>query len=107
MNVDRSRAYSGLMATIRGYPDELEHAERERLVDAADTLVFARSWDESEVRSTLQDFPRLCAALLERWPMELVDDLTVRLLGCGPDANGLAPGRSDLFRLRRTPGTFA
>ena len=88
MTEQRAQSYT---AVIRLVDDgELSDAERERIRTAADTLVFARSWDEPEVRTAVRDMRRLADVLLERWPAFDVEALADGLEGAGPALETLA-----------------
>lgn len=67
-------------------PTKLHESERERIREAADTLILATGSDEA--RAALDDVDALCERLVEtgRWSEERAAELAGDLLACGPFA---------------------
>jgi hypothetical protein len=64
----------------------LRDAERQRIREAADTLLFSESLDDSGVREALDDVEELARELVEteRWSDERVRRLLDDIGDCGP-----------------------
>ena len=77
MNSERTQAYGRVMRTLEDVGDtKLHERERERIREAADTLVLATSAAEAA----------LCEHLVatDRWTAERAAALQADLLACGP-----------------------
>jgi polyhydroxyalkanoate synthesis regulator phasin len=84
---ERAQAYGRVMKTL----DELSASkllpgEQQRIRDAADTLIFAASYEEA--RATLAEVEALTEQLVEsgRWSEERATELAHDLMACGPVA---------------------
>ena len=85
MTNERTQAYGRVVQTLDELgPSKLQAREQARIRDAADTLIFASSVDET--RDALRDMGVLAEALVRsgRWLEETVDRLLEDLLACGP-----------------------
>ena len=85
MNTERTQAYGRVVKTLDDLgPAKLQPAERARVRDAADTLVFAS--DSDEVRTSLEDVEALAEHLVasDRWSEERARQLLDDILACGP-----------------------
>jgi hypothetical protein len=85
MNSERTQAYGRVMRTLGDVGDtKLHDHERERIREAADTLVLAAS--AAEARLALADVDALCEHLVAtgRWSAERAAALQADLLACGP-----------------------
>jgi hypothetical protein len=85
MTSERTQAYGRVMRTIDDVgTTKLHESERERIREAADTLVLAASADEA--RAALDDVEALCEhlAATDRWSAERAAELLQDLLDCGP-----------------------
>jgi hypothetical protein len=83
---DRAQSYGRLMGLLRDVdPTALEPSERERIRDAADTLVLAREPDAA-TESALADVDRLAGSLVDsgRWELEAAERLATAIAACGP-----------------------
>ena len=87
MNSQRAQSYGRVMRTL----DEmggtlLRDAERERIREAADTLLFSESLEDSGVRAALDDVEELAQLLVEseRWSDERARRLLDDIGDCGP-----------------------
>jgi hypothetical protein len=87
MNSERTQAYGRVVRTLQDVgPTKLHDAEQERVRDAADTLIFAATYEEA--RATLDDVEALTEQLVEsgRWSEERAAELAQDLTACGPVA---------------------
>jgi hypothetical protein len=87
MNSDRTHAYGRVVKTLDELgPSKLQPAEMDRIRDAADTLIFAASPEES--RPALDDVRELTEHLVavDRWTDERAEQLLSDLEDCGPMA---------------------
>jgi hypothetical protein len=85
MTSERTQAYGRVMRTLeQAGGTTLHDPERERIREAADTLVLAQSTTEAGV--ALADVERLCEQLVAsgRWSAERAAALQGELLACGP-----------------------
>jgi hypothetical protein len=85
MNSDRTQAYGRVVKMLDDLgPTKLQPAELERIREAADTLVFASSVDET--RAALDDVKELTEHLVvvDRWTDERAEQLLSDLESCGP-----------------------
>ena len=85
MNSDRTQAYGRVVKTLDDLgPTKLQPAEIDRVREAADTLIFAGSPDES--RAALEDVRELVEHLVsvDRWTEERAEQLLSDLEHCGP-----------------------
>ena len=85
MNNERTQAYGRVVKTLDEIgPTKLQPAERDRVRDAADTLIFAADLDEA--RAALEDVDILAEHLVasDRWSEERARQLVDDLLACGP-----------------------
>jgi hypothetical protein len=87
MNSQRAQSYGRVMRTL----DEmggtlLRDAERERIREAADTLLFSESLEDPGVREALDDIEELATVLVEseRWSDERARRLLDDIGDCGP-----------------------
>ncbi len=88
MNTERTQAYGRVVKTLDDLaPTKLQRRELDRIRDAADTLVFASSVEES--RDALRDVDALVEHLVAsgRWTQERADALVDDLATCGPVAS--------------------
>jgi hypothetical protein len=87
MNSERTHAYGRVVRTLQDVgPTKLHDSEQERIRDAADTLIFAATYDEA--RRTLEDVEALTEQLVDsgRWSEERAAELASDLMACGPVA---------------------
>jgi hypothetical protein len=88
MSPERSRAYRRVMETLAELgPTKLQDTERERIREAADTLIFSRGLSHDEAaREALSEVGRLCGALVDsgRWEPVTADRLASNVSACGP-----------------------
>ena len=85
MNSDRTQAYGRVVKTLDDLgPTKLQPAELELIREAADTLIFAASADES--RAALDNVRELTEHLVsvDRWTEERAEQLLSDLESCGP-----------------------
>jgi hypothetical protein len=85
MTAERTQAYGRVIKTLEDLgPTKLLPAERDRIREAADTLIFAAGLDEA--CAALEDVDALAEHLAEsgRWTAERADRLVQDLLSCGP-----------------------
>ncbi len=88
MNTERTQAYGRVVKTLDELgPTKLQPAEQDRIREAADTLIFASSANES--RDALRDVDALAEHLVAsgRWTQERADALVDDLATCGPVAS--------------------
>jgi len=88
MNSERTQAYGRVVRTLQDVgPTKLHDMEQERIRDAADTLIFAATYDEA--RATLETVEALTEQLVEsgRWSEERAAELAGDLMACGPVAS--------------------
>jgi hypothetical protein len=87
MNTDRTHAYSRFVKTLDDLgATKLQPSELDRIREAADTLIFASSAEESS--PALRDVGELCEHLVavDRWTEERAEQLLSDLQDCGPFA---------------------
>ena len=87
MNSERTQAYGRVVRTLQDVgPTKLHANEQERVRDAADTLIFAATYEDA--RETLADVEVLAEQLVEsgRWSEERAAELAADLMACGPVA---------------------
>jgi len=87
MNSERTQAYGRVVRTLQDVgPTKLHATEQERVRDAADTLIFAATYEDA--RETLADVESLAEQLVEsgRWSEERAAELAQDLMACGPVA---------------------
>ena len=87
MNSERTQAYGRVVRTLQDVgPTKLHANEQERVRDAADTLIFAATYEDA--RETLADVESLAEQLVEsgRWSEERAAELAQDLMACGPVA---------------------
>ena len=85
MNSERTQAYGRVVRTLQDVgPTKLHASEQERVRDAADTLIFAATYEDA--RETLADVEVLAEQLVEsgRWSEERAAELAQDLMACGP-----------------------
>jgi len=85
MTSERTQAYGRVMRTLDDVGDaKLHDSERERIREAADTLVLAASSDDA--RAALADVEALCEhlAATDRWSAERAAALLQDTFDCGP-----------------------
>jgi hypothetical protein len=85
MTSERTQAYGRVLRTLEDVgPTKLHEAEQARIRDAADTLIFAGTFDDA--RAALEDVDALCEHLVAtgRWTEERAAELAQELLACGP-----------------------
>ena len=85
MNTERTQAYGRVVKTLDELgPAKLQPAERDRVREAADTLIFAA--DLEETRAAMVDVDTLAEHLVasDRWSEERARQLVDDLLACGP-----------------------
>jgi hypothetical protein len=85
MNTDRTQAYGRVVKTLDDLgPTKLQPAELDRIREAADTLIFAASPEES--RPAVDDIRQLAEHLVavDRWTDERAEQLLSDLEACGP-----------------------
>jgi hypothetical protein len=91
MTSERSLAYGRVMKTLEDLgPAKLHDLERQRVRQAADTLLFAAPDDPGAVDAMI-DIEELISFLVDsgRWTAETAARLSDDLNGCGPDLLGL------------------
>jgi hypothetical protein len=87
MTSDRTQAYGRVVKTLDELgPAKLLDSEQERIRDAADTLIFAASYEEAH--AAVADVEALVEHLAGsgRWTEERAEELGQDILGCGPMA---------------------
>jgi hypothetical protein len=87
MNSERTQAYGRVVRTLEDVgPTKLHDGEQQRIRDAADTLIFAATYEEA--RATLAEVEALTEQLVEsgRWSDERATELAHDLMACGPVA---------------------
>jgi hypothetical protein len=87
MNTDRTQAYGRVVKTLDDLgPTKLQPAELDRVREAADTLIFAASAEET--RPAIDDVRSLVEHLVavDRWTEERAEGLLSDLEACGPVA---------------------
>ena len=87
MNSQRAQSYGRVMRTLEEMGGTLlRDAERERIREAADTLLFSESLDDPGVREALDDVEELVQLLVEseRWSDERARRLLDDIGDCGP-----------------------
>jgi hypothetical protein len=87
MNSERTQAYGRVVRTLQDVgPTKLHPTEQEQVREAADTLIFAATYEEA--RETLADVETLAEQLVEsgRWSEERAAELAQDLMACGPVA---------------------
>ena len=85
MNSERTQAYGRVVKTLDDLgPAKLQPAERDRVREAADTLIFAAGPEDA--RAALADVDALTEQLVAsgRWSDERAKQLADDLLACGP-----------------------
>jgi len=85
MNTERTHAYGRVVKTLDDLgPTKLQPAERDRVREAADTLIFAAGLED--VRAALEDVDALAEHLVlsDRWSEERARQLVEDLVACGP-----------------------
>ena len=85
MNSERTQAYGRVLRTLEDVgPTKLHATEQVRIREAADTLLFASTYDEA--RTALEDVDALAEHLAAtgRWSQERAAELANDLLACGP-----------------------
>jgi hypothetical protein len=85
MNSERTQAYGRVLRTLEDVgPTKLHQTEQTRVREAADTLIFAATFDDA--RAALEDVEELCEHLVatERWSAERAAELAQDLAACGP-----------------------
>jgi hypothetical protein len=85
MNSERTQAYGRVVKTLDDLgPTKLQPAEQERIREAADTLIFAATAEESV--PALEDVHALAQHLVAsgRWTDERVEQLLDDIEACGP-----------------------
>jgi hypothetical protein len=89
MNMERTQAYGRVVRTLDDLgPVKLHADEQQRVREAADTLIFATSFEET--RPALEDIEALVANLVEsgRWSEERAERLLADIQGCGVSRSG-------------------
>jgi hypothetical protein len=87
MNSQRAESYGRVMRTLEEMGGTLlRDAERERIREAADTLLFSEALEEPGVREALDDVEELARELVEneRWSDERARRLLDDIGACGP-----------------------
>ncbi len=85
MTSERTQAYGRVIRTLEDVgPTKLHQSEQERVRNAADTLIFAATVEET--REALEDVDTLAEHLVAtgRWSEERAAELTQDILACGP-----------------------
>ena len=85
MTSERTQAYGRVLRTLEDVgPTKLHESEQERIRDAADTLIFAATFEEG--RAALEDVDALAEHLVatDRWSEERAAELAQDVLACGP-----------------------
>ena len=70
MTDTRARAYARLRHLVADRSDLFDAGRAERIMRAAETLVFARTWREAEVVSAIADVRELAADMLTERPLD-------------------------------------
>jgi hypothetical protein len=84
----RTVAYRRVLRTLRGADaPALSAAERDRVREAADALLFCRDVDDADVRSAVAEVAAVFDDLVkaERWTPRRVRQLLDDIWACGPD----------------------
>ena len=87
MTSERTQAYGRVVRTLQDVgPTKLHGPEQEQIRDAADTLIFAATYEE--VSMTLAQVEAIVEQLVEsgRWSEERATELAHDLTACGPVA---------------------
>jgi hypothetical protein len=85
MNSERTQAYGRVLRTLEDVgPTKLHPDEQDRVREAADTLIFAVTFEDA--REALEDVDTLAEHLVAtgRWSEERTAELAQDLLACGP-----------------------
>ncbi len=85
MTSERTQAYGRVLRTLDDVgPTKLHTDEQERIRDAADTLIFAATYEDA--RTALADVDALAEHLVAtgRWTGERAAELVSDLQACGP-----------------------
>jgi len=85
MTSERTQAYGRVIHTLDDVgPTKLHADEQARIREAADSLIFAQTFDDA--RAALEDVDSLCEHLVAtgRWSEERAAELVQDLLACGP-----------------------
>jgi hypothetical protein len=85
MTNERTQAYGRVLRTLEEIgPTKLHGDEQDRVREAADTLIFAVTFEDA--REALEDLDALAERLVAsgRWTEERTAELAQDLLGCGP-----------------------
>lgn len=85
MTSERTQAYGRVMRTLEDVgPTKLHGSEQDRIREAADTLIFAATFEDA--RAALEDVDALCEHLIAtgRWTEERAAELAQDILACGP-----------------------
>jgi hypothetical protein len=85
MTSERTQAYGRVIRTLEDVgPTKLHQSEQERVRNAADTLIFAATVEET--REALEDVDTLAEHLVAtgRWSEERAAELAQDILACGP-----------------------
>ena len=85
MNSERTQAYGRVLHTLEDVgPTKLHATEQTRIREAADTLIFAGTFEEA--RAPLEDVDALAEHLVAtgRWSEERAAELVQNLIACGP-----------------------
>ncbi len=85
MTSERTQAYGRVLRTLEDVgPTKLHESEQERIRNAADTLIFAATFDDA--RAALEDVDALSEHLVAtgRWSDERAAALAQDILACGP-----------------------
>ena len=87
MTSERTQAYGRVVRTLQDVgPTKLHGPEQEQIRDAADTLIFAATYEEAS--ETLAQVEALVEQLVDsgRWTEERAAELAHDLTACGPVA---------------------
>lgn len=87
MNSQRAQSYGRVMRTLEEMDGpQLRDAERGRIREAADTVLFSEALEEPGVREALDDVEELARELVEteRWSDERARRLLDDIGDCGP-----------------------
>ena len=87
MTSERTQAYGRVVRTLQDVgPTKLHGPEQEQIRDAADTLIFAATYEEAAM--TLAQVEAIVEQLVEsgRWSEERATELAHDLTACGPVA---------------------
>jgi hypothetical protein len=85
MTSERTQAYGRIVKTLDDVgPTKLHEPEQERIREAADTLIFAATFEDA--RAAMADADELCEHLVAtgRWTEERAAELAQDLIACGP-----------------------